>query len=382
MNKTSDLPMYIQLADAALKIYPVLSDQWNHEYGVVLKGIEEVWKLTGDQKYLDYIKNSISPNINQDGSIKGYKKEIYEVDNINSGRLLFELYKQTKDDKYKKAADHLRDQFNTHPKSSVGVFLHSKAQEEINFIDSCYMGFVYLIQYANVFGDDQIQDDVVDQLITMARLNQDPATGLLVQGYNHTKTEIWANPSTGLSSSFWGRGLGWYSVALAETLEMLPENHPRKNTLTQIFRKLMAGVVDVQDKETGVWYQVVDKGSQEGNYLEASASCMFTYSLAKGTRLGYLNPAYKAHVMKAYNGLEAQFIKTDDKGAISLVGTCKSAGLGGMIHKDGTFKYYTSEPVADNDYKGVGTFLMAGAEVCKATWGKEINFPGLMSVGF
>ncbi len=363
MTNTKTLPMYIQLADSALEMYPTLSDQWNHEYGVILKGIEGVWKQTGDEKYKRYIENSISPNINQDGSIRGYEKESYEVDNINSGRLLFDLYKQTGNEKYKKAAYTLRDQFNSQPKSSTGVFLHSKAQEEINFIDSCYMGFVYLIEFASEFGDDEIQDDVVEQLITMAKLNQDPITGLLVQGYNHTKAEVWANPITGLSSSFWGRGLGWYAVALAETLEMLPENHRHREELTDIFTKLMAGVVGVQDEKTGVWYQVLDKGHLEGNYLEASASCMFTYSMAKGTRLGYLEPTYKDHVLKAYNGLESQFIRTSSNGSTALVGTCKSAGLGGMIHKDGTFKYYTSEPMADNDYKGIGTFLMAGVEV-------------------
>ncbi|HHX63193.1 MAG TPA: glycosyl hydrolase family 88 [Epulopiscium sp.] len=363
MNDTKDLPTYRLVADLALKIYPVLSDQWNHEYGVILKGIEDVWKLTGDDKYFRYIENSISPNINEDGTINGYIKDTYEVDNINSGRLLFELYKQSKDEKYKKAAYLLRSQFDTHPKSSVGVFLHSKAQEEINFIDSCYMGFVYLIQFGREFGDNKIQDDIVEQLITMAKLNQDPVSGLLVQGCNHTRKENWANPITGLSSSFWGRGLGWYAVSLIETLEMLPKNHPGKERLTQIFTQLMAGVVNVQDKKTGVWYQVVDKGHLEGNYLEASASCMFTYSLAKGTRLGYLDSSYKDYTVKAYNGLETQFIKIDDHDEVSMVGTCKSAGLGGQIHKDGTFKYYTSEPVADNDYKGIGTFLMASIEI-------------------
>lgn len=363
MTMTKTLPMYRQLADLTLKMYPVLSDKWNHEYGVILKGIEGVWKLTGDEKYLKYIENSISPNICQDGTIKGYVKETYEVDNINSGRLLFELYKQTGDEKYKKAAYILREQFETHPKSSVGVFLHSKAQKEINFIDSCYMGFVYLIQFASEFGDDRIQDDVIEQLITMAKLNQDPISGLLVQGCNYTKTEVWANPITGLSSSFWGRGLGWYSVAIAETLEMLPDNHPRKKQLQEIFTKLMAGVVSVQDEETGVWHQVVDMGHLDGNYLETSASSMFTYSMAKGVRLGYLDSSYREHVEKAYNGLENEFIKTGVNNSMTLVGTCKSAGLGGMIHKDGSFRYYTSEVQADNDYKGIGTFLMASVEV-------------------
>lgn len=363
MKDINNLPLYIQLANSTMERFPDLSDKWDHEYGVVLKGIEEVWKLTRDKKYFKYIEKSISPNISDNGDIKGYVMETYEMDNINSGRLLFELYKETGEERYKKAAYLLRSQFNTHPKSSVGVFLHKKILEEINFIDSCYMGLVYLVQFANEFGDKEIKDDVVNQLLTMASLNQNKETGLLVQGYNHTKEEFWADPVTGLSKSYWGRGLGWYSVAVVETLELLDENHPQKENLTNVFKNLMKGVVNVQDKQTGVWYQVVDKGDQESNYLEASASSMFTYSLAKGTRLGYLESNYNEYANKAYNGLKNEFIKVEEDGVVNLIGTCKSAGLGGLKHKDGSYQYYTSEAVADNDHKGVGTFLMAGVQI-------------------
>lgn len=371
MNNTNNLPIYTQLANSTLKRYPLLSDKWDHEYGVILKGMEEIWKLTKDKRYFEYIQNSIGPNIDEDGNIKGYTLETYEMDNINSGRLLFELYKETKDEKYKKAAYLLRSQFNTHPKSSVGVFVHAKALDEINFIDSCYMGLVYLVQFGKEFGDSEIQDDVVEQLITMAGLNQDKDSGLLLQGYNHTKKEIWADPVTGLSASFWGRGLGWYSVAMVETLELLPQDHPRKAKLIEIFTELMAGVVKVQDSQSGVWYQVVDQGDREGNYLEASASSMFTYSLAKGTRLGYLDDSYKVDITKAYNGLQSQFVKKDDNGDVSLVGTCKSAGLGGFSYRDGSFESYISEAIADNDYKGIGTFLMASIQAELSSRGME-----------
>ena len=363
MNNINKLPIYIRLANSSLERFPDLSDKWDHEYGVLLRGIEEVWKLTRDKEYFKYIQKSIGPNIEKDGNINGYRLETFEMDNINSGRLLFELYRETKDERYKKAAYLLRSQFETHPKSSVGVFLHAKELEEVNFIDSTYMGLVYLIQFAKEFGDVKIQDDVVNQIITMAKLNQDKETGLLVQGYNHSKKEFWADPDTGLSPSFWGRGLGWYSVAVIETLELLPEDHPLKDKLSHIFKELMAGVLQVQDKKSGVWYQVVDKGEQKGNYLEASASSMFTYSLAKGIRLGYLNPNYIDSANRAYKGLQEEFIKIDEDGTVNLIGTCKSAGLGGLAHRDGSFEYYTSEKVADNDHKGVGTFLMAGVQV-------------------
>lgn len=355
-------PMYIRLADSTLKRFPSLSDKWDHEYGVVLKGIEDVWKLTKDEKYFNYIKNSIEPNIGDDGEIKGYVLESYEVDNINTGRVLFNLYKETADEKYKKAAYLLRSQYDTHPRTSFGNFLHKKHLENIIFIDSVYMGLAFLAQFGNEFNRPEDLDDVVNQIISAAEFNQNKDSGLLVQGYNETKSEFWADPETGLSRSYWGRGLGWYSVGLVETLEYLPDDHPNKGKLLEIFRNLMAGVANVQDA-TGVWWQVVDKGDLEGNYLEASASCMFTYSFAKGVRLGYLDHKYKEVANKAYEGLINQFIEVDENGEVHLNGTCKSGGLGGKDYRDGSFNSYACEATAKDDHKGVGTFLMAGVQI-------------------
>lgn len=358
----SNSPMYIRLADSTLKRFPDLSDKWDHEYGVVLKGIEDVWKLTEDNKYYDFIKRSIEPNISENGDIKGYVLETYEVDNINTGRVLFNLYKTTKDEKYKKAIELLRSQFDTHPRTTFGNFLHKKHLENIIFIDSVYMGLAFLGQYGHEFNSPKDLDDVVNQIIAAADFNQDKETGLLVQGYNETKKEFWADPETGLSKSFWGRGLGWYSVGLVETLEILPEDHPKRDRLIEIFQSLMEGVAKVQDK-TGVWWQVVDKGHLDGNYLEASASCMFTYSFAKGIRLGYLDSKYKDVANKAYNGLIEQFIEVDESGEVHLNGTCKSGGLGGKDYRNGSFESYACEPTGKNDHKGVGTFLMAGVQI-------------------
>lgn len=355
-------PIYIGLADSTLKRFPSLSDKWDHEYGVVLKGIEDVWKLTKDEKYFNYIKNSIEPNISDNGNIKGYVLESYEVDNINTGRVLFNLYYEIREEKYKKAAYLLRSQFDTHPRTSFGSFLHKKQLQNIIFIDSVYMGLVFLAQFGKEFNSPKDLDDVVNQIISAAEHNQDKDTGLLVQGYNETKTEFWADPETGLSKSYWGRGLGWYSVGLVETLEYLPEDHPKKSRLLEILRKLMDGVANVQDT-TGVWWQVVDKGNLEGNYLEASASSMFTYSFAKGVRLGYLDSKYKEVANKAYEGLINQFIEIDEDGEIHLNGTCKSGGLGGKDYRDGSFNSYACEPTAKDDHKGVGTFLMAGVQI-------------------
>lgn len=353
---------FIDLADSTLKRFPDLSDKWDHEYGVVLKGMEDVWKLTGDKKYFDFIEKSIDPNVLDDGSIKGYVMETYEVDNINTGRVLFPLYKETKNEKYKKAINLLRSQFDTHPRTSFGNILHKKGLDDIIFIDSIYMGLTFLAQYGYEFNDQEDLDDVINQIINAANYNQNKETGLLLQGYNETKTAFWADKETGLSGSYWGRGLGWYSVAITEVLEMIDENHPKWKELLDIYQRMMEGIAKVQD-ETGVWWQVVDQGSREGNYLEASASSMFTYSLAKGFRLGLLGKEYKDVAEKAYEGLVNQFIQIDENGDANLTGTCKSGGLGSKDYRDGSFESYACEETGINDHKGVGAFLMAGVQI-------------------
>ncbi len=206
MKDSNSLPMYIRLADSTMKRFPDLSDKWDHEYGVVLKGIEDIWIETGNSKYFDYIRRSIDPNIDENGDIKGYVLESYELDNINTGRLLFNLYKETKDEKYKKAAYKLRSQFDTHPRTSFGNFVHKKQFPNQIFIDSIYMGLMFYAQFGEEF-HKEVMDDVINQIINAAKFNQDEKTGLLVQGYHEKKSEIWADPETGLSSSFWGRGL-------------------------------------------------------------------------------------------------------------------------------------------------------------------------------
>lgn len=362
MNKAKHLPIYIRLADSTLRRYKDLSDKWDHEYGVVLKGIEDLWHLTGDKEYFNFIKNSIEPNISEDGDIKGYDLEAYDLDMINTGRLLFNLYDETKEEKYKKAIHLLRSQFNTHPRTSFGNLLHKKQFEEIIFIDSCYMGYVFYAQFGKHFNDIEALDDVANQIIKVAELNQNRETGLLVQGYDGKRTEMWADPDTGLSQSIWGRGLGWYSVGLIELLDYLPKDYPKREELIKIFQDLMTGVVNCQDS-TGVWWQVVDKGNTKENYLEASASSMFTYSLAKGVRLGYLDDRFKEAAQKAYKGLIEEFIEIDDNGEVHLKDTCKSGGLGVKDYRDGSFNSYTCEEKAIDDHKGVGTFLMASVQI-------------------
>ncbi len=188
-------------------------------------------------------------------------------------------------------------------------------------------------------------------------------TGLLYHGWDESKEQFWANKTTGDSPNFWGRAMGWYMMALVDTLPWYPENDPGRAQLLEILRRTAAAVAKVQDPASGLWWQVLDKPGAKGNYLEASASCMFTYALAKGVRLGYLPRAYEKNAERGWSGIQKQFVRTESDGSVTLTGTVKVAGLGGAEHRDGSYEYYVSQPVADNDPKGVGAFLLAASEM-------------------
>ena len=197
----------------------------------------------------------------------------------------------------------------------------------------------------------------------MEQHTRDPKTGLMYHGWDETKQQSWANRETGTSANFWARGMGWYMMALVDTLPWFPEGDPGREQLLAILRRTAAAVVRYQDSESGLWYQVLDKGGEKGNYFESSAACMFTYALAKGVRLGYLPPEYATNAQRAWSGIQKHFLKTEADGQLTLTGTVQAAGLGGSEHRDGSYSYYVSAPVVSNDPKGVGAFLLAATEM-------------------
>ncbi|HNZ37574.1 MAG TPA: glycoside hydrolase family 88 protein, partial [Candidatus Marinimicrobia bacterium] len=206
-------------------------------------------------------------------------------------------------------------------------------------------------------------DDVIKQFILIEEKTRDPQTGLLYHGWDESRQQAWANPETGCSPNFWGRAMGWYAMALVDVLDFLPADHHGRPEIIAILKRLADAVVKVQDPTTGVWYQVLDKGGQPGNYLESSASCMFVYSLAKGVRLGYLDPVYLDAVKKGYTGILNQFIEVDSAGLVNINQACAVAGLGGKPYRDGSYEYYVSAKTARNDPKAVGPFILASLEM-------------------
>lgn len=353
----------IRMADAVMQRNPSIATKWAYEWGLVLKGILGVWQQTNRQDYFDYVKSNVDHFVQPDGQVLTYRIDEYNLDQINAGKLLFPLYTATGDERYKRAAELLRDQLRTHPRTSEGGFWHKLIYPHQMWLDGIYMASPFLAEYAATFGDHQAFDDVAHQIILIEGHTRDAKTGLLYHGWDESKQQKWANPETGCSPHFWGRAIGWYIMAIPDVLDHLPLDHPERSRIIDIFKETIAAVTAVQDQVTGLWYQVLDRGDQPGNYLEASASCMFVYAIAKGIHQGILDSSYNAVVEKAYNGILENLIEVDAQGLVNLNRICSVAGLGGTPYRDGSFDYYIGEKIVTNDFKGVGAFILASVEM-------------------
>jgi unsaturated rhamnogalacturonyl hydrolase len=345
---------------------PERPEKWSYEQGVLLKGIEGVWLDTGDGRYFRYLQHLTDRFINEDGTIRTYKPDDYNIDNVLPGRNLLLLYKVTGQDKYRKAAAQLREQLRTQPRTSEGGFWHKKVYPTQMWLDGLYMGEPFYAEYAATFHETEAFDDIAKQFILMERHARDTKTGLLYHGWDESRKQRWADPATGRSPNFWGRAVGWYAMALVDSLDYFPKDHPQRGELQAILKRLAAAIEKYQEPKTGLWYEVLDKGGEKGNYLEASASCMFVYALAKGVRQGYLPASYLKVAQKGYRGIEQEFVEPATDGGVNLKGTVSVAGLGGNPYRDGSYQYYLSEKVVTNDPKGVGAFLLASSEMEKA----------------
>jgi unsaturated rhamnogalacturonyl hydrolase len=336
--------------------------KWTYDQGVILKGIEGLWKFTGEGKYFDYIQKSMDFFVENDGAIRTYKKEDYNLDNVLCGRILLTLYKVTKNEKYYKAALTLRDQLTQQPRTNEGGFWHKKIYPNQMWLDGLYMAEPFYAEWAATFGEDSDFNDIANQFIIIEKHARDPKTGLLYHGYDESKQQAWANKTTGLSPNFWARAMGWYGMALVDALPYFPKDHPERKELIGILDKFATAVTKVQDPKSGLWWDVLNFPNKKGNYEEASASCMFVYTFAKAVRLGYLPPSYLNVAKKGYAGITKKFV-TNVHGQTKLNGTVSVSGLGGKPYRDGSYEYYIKEKVVTNDPKGVGAFLLASDEM-------------------
>lgn len=338
---------------------------WGYELGVLLDGIDLVWRNTEDPVVYNYIRNSIDPFVMPDGTIRTYSAQEYQLDSILSGRQLLFLYRTTHDPRYAKAAEILYQQLMQQPRTHSGGFWHKQRYPNQMWLDGLYMAEPFYAEYAQMFHHPAAFADITHQFTLMQQHAFDPSTGLLYHGWDESKKQRWANPQTGTSSQFWARAMGWYMMALVDTLPYYPANDPGRGKLLEILRKEAAVVVRYQDVGTGLWFQVMNRGGASGNYPESSASSMFVYALAKGVRLGYLPQRYLAASDHGFSAIVRTFVGPGKDCSLNLTGTVKAAGLGGNPYRDGSYRYYLSEKVVTNDPKGIGAFLLASGELAK-----------------
>ncbi|GAB3262504.1 hypothetical protein GCM10027347_28260 [Larkinella harenae] len=339
--------------------------RWDYEQGLVLKALERVWYRTADAKYFNYILNDLNQFVRSDGSIRTYKPEEFNIDNITTGRLLLTMVQQSLPgkEKFQKAASTLRYQLAQQPRTKEDGFWHKNRYPNQMWLDGLYMAEPFYAEYSQVFMQPENFDDIAKQFALIETHLLDPKTGLLYHGYDESRQQKWANPKTGQSPNFWGRSMGWYAMALVDVLDYFPPNHPQRANLVKYLQRLVPPVVKYQDPKTGCWFQIIDQGARKGNYIEASASCMFVYALAKGVRMGYLDKSWLTAAQKGYQGILKNFIETEANGIIHLTGTVSVGGLGGNPYRDGSYDYYLSEPLRKDDLKGIGPFIMASVEM-------------------
>jgi unsaturated rhamnogalacturonyl hydrolase len=337
--------------------------KWNYEMGVVLQGFDRLWHSTGDFKYYQYTKKILDKFITEDGKIKTYKFEEYNLDNIPTGRQLLTLHQTQNIKKYREAADLLFKQTEWQPRTKANGYWHKLVYPTQMWLDGMYMAQPFRTDYAVMTNKTEVFDDIAEQFIIMEQKARDEKTSLLYHGWDESKLQKWADPTTGKSPNFWSRAIGWYIMALVDVLENFPQNHPRQKELVTILNRTAAGIVKYQDPASGVWWQVTDKGSEKGNYLESSGSAMFVLGLAKGVRLSYLPDSYKNAAQKGMEGLIKQFVEKDADGTIHYTKAVGGAGLGGTPYRDGSYEYYVKEPYRTDDLKAIGPFLQACVEV-------------------
>lgn len=346
----------------SMAIKPGQPAKWISDQALVLKGIENVWMRTGNGVYFDYIKKNIDFFVNKAGVINNYQQADYNLDHITPGRNLFVLYDVLEDEKYRKAAASLREQLKNHPRTKEGGFWYKKIYPWQMWLDGLYMGQPFYAEYATRFNEPDAFDDIANQFIWMEQHARDAKTGLLYHAWDENREQKWADKTTGQSPQFWGQAMGWYGMALVDVLEIFPAAHPQKAALVNILKRYTTAIKKVQDPQTGVWWQILDKRNAKGNYLEASASSMFVYTMAKAIRLGYIPASEMATVKKAYGGIIKTFVTADHE-TVHLNRISQVAELGGNSYRDGSFEYYTNKPVISNDPKGLGAFILAASEV-------------------
>lgn len=336
---------------------------WNYIDGCMIKAVVELYHITGNKKYLEFADSFINYFVNEDGSIQSYDPKEYNLDNVNAGKTLFDLYKLTGREKYRKAIDTVYSQLKGQPRTSTGNFWHKMIYPNQIWMDGLYMAQPFYMQYEVEYNNKANCRDSYEQFLHVYDLMRDTRNGLYYHAYDDSREAFWCDPVTGLSDNFWLRALGWYAMALVDTMEvMLEEMAEEKARLGAVYKELIDAMLPYQDQESGMWYQVVNRGRIQPNYLETSGSAIFAYAIMKSVRLGYLDERYFAFGRKAFDGICEKYL-SEENDELQLGGICLVAGLGNKEMREGTFDYYMREPVVKNEAKGVAPLILAYIEI-------------------
>lgn len=335
--------------------------RWQYDVSFVGQAIDKLGDL--DPKYSKYMEDYINFFVREDGTVHRYRVEEYNIDRINPAKNLITLYKRTGEKKYRDAIELHIQQMREHPKTESGGFWHKKIYPNQIWLDGLYMASPFLAQYAKEFNAPEWFDLVTKEIKLAYQVTLDENTGLLYHAYDESREMGWANPETGQSPHFWGRAMGWYTMAIVDVLDFLPKNHPDRDSIITILQNVSEALLKVRDPETGLWFQVLDLGGKEGNYVEGSGSAMFAYVFAKGAKNGYLDQKYWDIANTTFDGIIEHLIVEQEDGLIIMKNIVGPTGLGGNPYRDGSYEYYISETIVDNDPKGTAPFIIAALEL-------------------
>ncbi len=359
----------IAMVESTMNRYPTAQDlgAWGYAKSLYLYGQYLVWKRTGEHKYLQYIKDWVDTHVDRDGNVTNVSRDgkvtPIAFDNLDSmlpGNLLLLLYQETKEPRYKTAAQKIRLRFDTYPRTKEGGFWHatSKSREWQLWGDGVFMSMPFLVRYGKLFNDSTYaNDEAAKQLLIYASHLNDPKTGLMYHAFDESGASKWADPVNHHSAEFWCRAMGWFGMTLIEVLEVLPKNHARWPQLIAQLSQLVNGLANFQDKKTGLWYQVVDKGHLADNWLETSSSCMYTYVISMAVKSGYVKKSYRKIAQKGYAGVLTK-ISLDAEGLTNLSDICEGTNVADLA-------YYLARKRNVNDFHGLGAFLIMNEEMMK-----------------
>lgn len=338
---------------------------WNYVDGCMMTSLLSLYRQTKDEKYYRFVESFIDYYVLEDGTLRGYEQSTYNLDDICESRVLFDLYDRTKQEKYNKAIELTYRHILRQPRTKEGSFWHKLIYPHQVWLDGLFMAQPFYTRYETLRNQQKNYDDILNHFKVVRKHMYSEQDQLYYHGYDASKTAFWADKKTGLSKNFWLRATGWYVVSIVDVIDYLDNSYPaRKDYFFPLLKEAIDGLLTYQDKKSNLFYQVINQPNEPKNYLESSGSALIAYAILKGVRLGALDLSYQAIGQAIFNGIVDMYI-SDNDGDLNMKGICLVSGLGPdhNLRRDGSVAYYLSEPIVENDAKGVGPFIMAYTEM-------------------